>query len=173
MKYKKKFEQWWRGYFHEIDSQKDTAFSAYSAAKQDSAVETARVIVDNIKLRKSLEAIINVIEDTPVITYQKIESIAKEALDSTITHTTNTDVKIFSRKTLQYHDDALISKVSNDYKRKIMSEWRKHDETMGCPTEPNMLIEVETWAAKGSYLELASNLDWRYVKFYREIPTKK
>ena len=51
--------------------------------------------------------------------------------------------------------------------------WKKHTETSDCPTAYDDWIEVETWAAKGSFIELACNLDWQYVKFYRVIPEKK
>ena len=48
-------------------------------------------------------------------------------------------------------------------------EWKKHDESPECPVSPYELIEVETWASK-SFKELAGNLEWKYVKFYRVIP---
>lgn len=54
-----------------------------------------------------------------------------------------------------------------------MTTWKKHTETSDCPTAYDDWIEVETWAAKGSFIELACNLDWQYVKFYRVIPEKK
>ena len=50
--------------------------------------------------------------------------------------------------------------------------WVKHDESGNCPTDKNAWIEVETWTA-GSFKELAGNLEWKYVKFYRVIPEKK
>jgi len=54
-----------------------------------------------------------------------------------------------------------------------MTVWKKHDESDTMPTAFDSLIEVETWAAKGSFIELASNLDWKYVKFYRVVQAKK
>ena len=54
-----------------------------------------------------------------------------------------------------------------------MSEWKKHDESENCPAAFDSWIEVETWAAKGSFIELAGNLDWKYVKFYRVVSEKK
>jgi hypothetical protein len=50
--------------------------------------------------------------------------------------------------------------------------WVKHDESSNCPTDKDVWIEVETWTA-GSFKEMAGNLEWKYVKFYRVIPEKK
>ena len=50
--------------------------------------------------------------------------------------------------------------------------WKKHDETDTCPEHSNTWIEVETWTA-GSFKELASNLEWKYVKFYRVMEEEK
>lgn len=50
--------------------------------------------------------------------------------------------------------------------------WIKHDESDQCPVSNNTWIEVETWTS-GSFKELAGNLMWRYVKFYRVLPEKK
>lgn len=58
-------------------------------------------------------------------------------------------------------------------KTDTLNAWKKHTETKDCPEALDAWIEVETWAAKGSYIELAGNLDWQYVKFYRVVPEKK
>ena len=50
-------------------------------------------------------------------------------------------------------------------------EWHKHDESPECPVSPYEMIEVETWASK-SFKELAGNLEWKYVKFYRVVENK-
>jgi hypothetical protein len=47
--------------------------------------------------------------------------------------------------------------------------WKKHDGSTNCPENPDNWIEVETYASM-SFKELASNLEWKYVKFYRVIP---
>ena len=54
-----------------------------------------------------------------------------------------------------------------------MSEWKKHDESENCPAAFDSLIEVETYTSSGSFIELAANLEWQYVKIYRVIPSKK
>lgn len=46
--------------------------------------------------------------------------------------------------------------------------WTKHDESSTCPTEPNAWIAVETYTSN-SFVELARNLEWKYVKFYRVV----
>ena len=52
-----------------------------------------------------------------------------------------------------------------------MSEWKKHDETSDCPESVDAWIEVETWTS-ASFKELAKNLEWKYVKFYRVAEEK-
>jgi hypothetical protein len=47
-----KFEDWWSGYFHEINSQKATALAAWKAAKKDSAAEIE--ILEELIMRDQL-----------------------------------------------------------------------------------------------------------------------
>ena len=49
-----------------------------------------------------------------------------------------------------------------------MTKWTKHDGTIQCPVDKDMLIEVETWSARGNTIAKAKDLNWLAVKFYRE-----
>ena len=49
--------------------------------------------------------------------------------------------------------------------------WVKHNESDVCPTDADAWIEVETWTSS-SFKELAGNLEWKYVKFYRVMENK-
>ena len=50
-------------------------------------------------------------------------------------------------------------------------EWKKHDGSDTIPEQADAWIEVETWTSE-SFKELARNLEWKYVKFYRVVDNK-
>lgn len=81
--------------------------------------------------------------------------------------------RIFSKKPTERNpdpdwDEGRIDVIGSNGNDGLHYEWMKHNETDNCPTLPTDMIEVETYTA-GSYKELASNLAWKYVKFYRVI----
>jgi hypothetical protein len=51
------FEDWWGGYFHEINSQKATALAAWKAAKKDSEAEIANLVAKVDRLTSDLTAL--------------------------------------------------------------------------------------------------------------------
>jgi hypothetical protein len=85
--------------------------------------------------------------------------------------------KIFSKKPTERNpdpdwDEGRIDIIGQNGPTGEHYEWRKHDESSNCPVNSTDWIEVETYISR-SFKELAGNLEWKYVKFYRVIPEKK
>ena len=51
------------------------------------------------------------------------------------------------------------------------NKWKKHNGAKQSPEPLDALIAVETWTA-GNIVELASKLEWEFVKFYRVLEPK-
>lgn len=52
-----------------------------------------------------------------------------------------------------------------------MNEWKKHDGSAQSPFTVNTLIEIETYTAGNREFQ-SDFVDWKLVKFYRQIPKK-
>ncbi len=46
--------------------------------------------------------------------------------------------------------------------------WKKHDESEVCPVNPDDVVTVETWSPVRA-TKPASDINWKYVKFYRVV----
>lgn len=50
-----------------------------------------------------------------------------------------------------------------------MNEWIKHNQLATPPVDSNVTVQIETFASLKRDTFLASEIDWRLVKFYREV----